>query len=97
MKINRGDAILDIPSKSIEDDTIGTIRYKEARDRNQYKLKECYIKISYFRTMRKFNRNHTMFIIGANGRGSYRTIYGIRRKGECSMLRSTLKGRWFNG
>lgn len=34
MKINNGTVILDIPSKSIEDDTIGTIRYKESRDKN---------------------------------------------------------------
>ena len=70
MKINKGDVILDIPSKSIEDDTIDTIRYKEARDKKPSKLKAYRHRDRYFRMIRQAIRYDLFMTLKVYGTGN---------------------------
>lgn len=102
MKINRGDVILDIPSKSIEDDTIDTIRYKETRDRNRSKLQDHKSRNSYFRLIRVAIRHSLYPTIKVYGNGHtaghHRPVVSIKKQGKGTMSKSLkLKWRWFNG
>lgn len=100
MKINKGYVILDIPSKSIEDDTIDTIRYKEARDKKPSKLK-CYKSRGYFRLIRVAARHSLLMTVKVYGTGNtashHRPIISIKKQGDGNMSRSTLLWRRFNG
>ena len=100
MKINKGDVILDIPSNSIEDDTIDTIRYKETKDRKPSKLK-CYKSRGYFRLIRVAARHSLLMTLKVYGTGNtaghHRPIISIKKQGDGNMSRSTLLWRRFNG
>lgn len=100
MKINNGTVILDIPSKSIEDDTIDTIRYKESRDKKPSKLK-CYKSRGYFRLIRVAARHSLLMTLKVYGTGNtaghHRPIISIKKQGDGNMSRSTLLWRRFNG
>lgn len=101
MKINNGTVILDIPSKSIEDDTIGTIRYKESRDKKPSKLKAYHCRDRYFRLIRVAARHSLLMTLKVYGTGNtaghYRHTVSIKKQGKDNMSRSTLMRRWFNG
>ena len=98
MKINKGYVILDIPSKSIEDDTIDTIRYKEARDKKPLK---CYKSRGYFRLIRVAARHSLLMTVKVYGTGNtsghHRPIISIKKQEDGNMSRSTLLWRRFNG
>ena len=99
MKINKGDVILDIPSKSIEDDTIGTIRYKEARERNLSKLQDHKSRgsCSYFKVIRVAIRHSLYPTIKVYGNGHtaghHRPVISIKKQGKGTMSKS-LKLKW---
>lgn len=101
MKINNGTVILNIPSKSIEDDTIDTIRYKETRDRKPSKLQAYQSKNRYFRWIRVAARHSLLMTLKVYGTGNTashnRPITSIKQQGDGNMLRSTLLWRRFNG
>lgn len=103
MKINER-VVIDIPSKSIEDDIVDTIRYRAARDQKQSKFKDCYnTTIRYFKVIRKLNtHSNTPAYVRVNNLngfpvGSYFSIYSIKKRGTNNMSKHTLEWRRFNG
>ena len=96
--------VIDLPSKSIEDDSIDTIRYKTARDKKHSCLEDCYTHFSYFTMLKEMTAQHhrTLGFIrvdNLNGLpvGRYVTKPSLKEQGKFKMLRNRLKGRWFNG
>lgn len=96
--------VTDLPSKSIEDDSIDTIRYKAARDTKHNYLRDNYSNFSYFAMLKEITTQHHralgfIRVDNLNGLpvGRYVTKPSLKEQGRFKMLRNRLKGRWFNG